>query len=196
MEKQTGGDPEVLSWVAELQRGENVEANSRRVFRHYYGWVKNFFARRRLSPESAEELTQETFLQVFQGIGSFRAGGTFESWLFAIAANRLRNEHRHRLRHKRDAPEVSLDAERPRGGGVPEVEDPSASPEATALEKERLDTVLQTIERLPAQQRNCLQLRLAGYDNGQIGHLLKLSPSTVRVHVHAARKRLKQMLIT
>ena len=194
MEKQTEGGTEVLGWVAELQRGESVEVNSRRIFRRYYGWVRSFFTRRRSTFERAEELTQETFLQAFQGIGSFRGGGTFESWLFAIAANRWRNERRRSSRQKRDAPEVSLDDELPRRAGSLEIEDDRRSPEETALEKERLSQVMEIIGGLPAKQRQCLQLRFAGYDYSKIAELLRLSQSTVRVHVHAARKRLQDEL--
>ena len=193
MNRPTDQGIEVLEWIAELQQGNDIEVNSRRIFSRYYGWVRRFFTRRHFSLERAEELTQETFLQAFQRLGSFRGDGTFESWLFAVAANGLRNEWRSLSRQKRDAPEISLDVELPRGG-LPEVDEGVASPEGIALHKERLMSVMRAIELLPKKPRDCLRLRLAGYDYAKIAELLKLSPSTARVHVHTARKRLRETL--
>ena len=193
MKRQTAGDEEVLGWVEALRRGQDVEANSRRVFRRYYGWVKQFFVRRCPTLEVSEELAQETFFQAFRRIESFRGGGTFESWLFAIAANNLRNERRRLSRLKRDASEISLDAELPHRS-VSEADTRSESPEVAALNKERVDALVRAIETLPEKQSHCLRLRLAGYDYAKIAELLKLSASTVRVHVHAARKRLQDEL--
>ena len=38
--------------------------------------------------EDAEDLTQESFVQAFKNIGSFRAEATFGTWLYRIASNR------------------------------------------------------------------------------------------------------------
>ena len=193
MKRQASGDEDVLGWVAELQRGESVEVNCRRLFRRYYGWVRQFFVRRCPTPEMAEELAQETFFQMFQRIESFRGGGTFESWLFAIAANHLRNERRSLSRLKRDGRPISLDEELEHGR-VSKVDEKAESPETMILDKERFSRIAQAIERLPEKQGNCLRLRSAGYAYVKIAELLKLSASTARVHVHTARKRLRDEL--
>lgn len=189
-----GGNTDVLQWVAELQRGHEVEHNSRRIFKLYYGWVRGFFTRRRLPLERAEELAQETLFQAFQHIHSFRGDGSFESWLFAIAANLLRNEHRRLSQLKRDAPEISietaaLDDEKPL-----ELVDNTATPEAAALMRERLRALDGAISKLPDRPRECIRLRLAGHGYAEIAEILRLSPSTARFHVFTARQRLKQEL--
>lgn len=189
METQTEGSPDVLGWVAELQRQTNVEFNSRRIFNRYYRWVRGFFSRRGLAAERAEDLAQETLFQALQGIRSFRSGGTFEAWLFAIAANLLRNEKRNLSRLKRAAPEVSIEASSPEIGA--EVVDSADSPEAATFKRERLRALDRAVAELPEKPQECIRLRLAGYDYPEIGEILKLSPSTARVHVFTACQRLR-----
>lgn len=189
-EGQTEGGSGVLRWIEALQRGEDAEANSRRVFRQYYAWVHRFFARRGADDARAEELAQEVFFQAFQRIGSFRGDGSFESWLFAIAANLWRNENRHRKRQKRDRPEVSIDVEADDEAAPIQVVDGAESPAEETFNKERLAALDQAIRQLPEKQQDCIRLRLAGHDYPDIAELLRLSPSTARVHVFSARKRL------
>lgn len=189
-----GGNTDALQWIAQIQQGRDVEHNSRLLFKAYYGWVRGFFTRRRLPPERAEELAQETLFQAFQHLRSFRGDGSFESWLFAIAANQLRNEHRRLSQRKRDAPEVSIEASTLDDEKPLELADGAASPEAATLMRERLREVDRAIASLPERPRDCIRLRLAGYGYAEIAELLKLSPSTARFHVFTARQRLQQEL--
>lgn len=175
---------ESLAWVAEIRRGHEVEANSRRLFKRFYPWVAGFFVRRHCGHERAEELAQDTFLQVFDRLPSFRAEGTFESWLFAIAANQFRHEQRRLSQAKRNAPEVPIEKAQPI--------DDALQPEERAYRRERLEALAGALEHLPDKPRDCLRLRLAGHDYNEIGELLQIAPSTVRVHVFTARKQLRE----
>lgn len=187
---QGSGNLEALRWIEELQRGVQVERNSQRLFETYYGWVRSFFVRRKLPLDRAEDLSQETFFRVFQNIGSFRFDGTFESWLFAIAANLLRHEKRYRAQLKRSATEVSIEdsEETP----SPELVDREILPEERALRRERMEALERAIEKLPEKPRDCVRLRLAGRDYAAIAEILRLSTSTARVHIYTARQRLQQ----
>lgn len=191
---ETEGTLEVLSWVKGLQRGEGIEANSQRIFKRYYGWVRGFFIRRRLPPERAEELAQDTFFQMFERIQSFRGDGSFESWLFAITANLLRYERRRLSQQKRNAPEVPIEMPDPRTGAPVEVVDSALLPEAAAFERERRRALDQAIARLPERPQECIRLRLAGNDYLEIAEILRLSASTARAHVFTARHRLQREL--
>ncbi len=51
----------------------------RHVYNHILGNVKN--------PETAKDLTQETWLKAYRGITTFRCDSTFTSWLYRIAEN-------------------------------------------------------------------------------------------------------------
>ncbi len=187
---QTKGNPDAIRWIEELQGGVRVEHNSQRLFETYYGWVHSFFVRRKFSPDRAEDLAQDTFFRVFQKIDSFRFEGTFESWLFAIAANRLRREKRYRTQLKRTATEVSIESSEDAAG--PEFVDRGILPEEMALRKERMEALEQAIAKLPEKPRDCVRLRLAGRDYAAIAEILRLSASTARVHIYTARQRLQR----
>ena len=63
---------------------------------------------------------------------------------------------------------------------------------AQALGQEMKDLLLQAIDGLPPQMRRCVRLRLLqDLDYDEIAEILQLSPSTVKVQLFKARKRLQ-----
>ena len=69
----------------------------RELMERHGGVVLNFLYRMTRDRETAEDLTQETFLRVFRNADSYRPGQGFCPWLFTIARN-LANNHRRRRR--------------------------------------------------------------------------------------------------
>ncbi len=185
-----------LAWVDEFLTGTAVEESSRRLFEHFYPKIHRFFSRRGFSHHDAEDLAQSVFLQLFSQLRSFQGDGSFESWLFAIAANLLRNEERHWQRDKRAGQEVPLDAPR----AAPDlalVADQARSPEQEALAKQQQLALQQALEGLPPQMQACFRLRFEqGLKYREIATLLKISIDTVKAHLHQARHRLQQQLGT
>lgn len=184
----------VTRWVEDLKRGIQPEINSRRIFERYYGWVLRFFLRRGLLHHRAEELAQDVLFQALSKIDSFREDASFDSWLFAIAANSLRNEKRWRSRKKRDGPEVSMDSANRSDMDPVELITKTESPAKARFEAQRMEALDQAIDRLSERPKQCIRLRLKGYDYTEIAELLRMSPSTVRVHVATSKKRLEKEL--
>ena len=194
MTRITEPEAELRRRVEELRAGIAVEKNSRWLFERYYSRVLGFVRRRGL-PDPAEDLTQDTFLQVFQEIRSFRGQSSFESWLFAIAANVCRNERRRRGREKRDAPEIPLDVGDEPDAPRLEIAAEQAAPDQDAFERERRVALNRATLKLPPQMRYCLALRLdRGLKYREIAVLLKISIDTVKAHLFQARQRLKDEL--
>ena len=81
-------------------------------FKHLYGEYQNFVYRRAYSmlgdSAAAEDVTQNTFIQVYRNLHSFR-GGEFRVWLYRIVTNACYDELRRRQRHARLRP-ISIDA--------------------------------------------------------------------------------------
>jgi RNA polymerase sigma-70 factor (ECF subfamily) len=188
-------DPDLQRAVAELQARVRVEANSQLLFKIYYPWVRRFFARFGYSAQDCEDLAQETLGQVFERIGSFRGEGSFKSWLFAVAANLHRNQHRWSHRDKRNAPEVSIDSAADPESPLPEPEDPEASPDREAYERERREALARAVNGLPPQMRQVLTLRV-GQDlkYREVAEVLQISVETVKAHLFQARQRLRAEL--
>ncbi|MBI3952228.1 MAG: sigma-70 family RNA polymerase sigma factor [Acidobacteria bacterium] len=83
--------------IGQWQAGINREENFRRLFEWYYRPVYRFFEKRGFSVDESHDLTQETFIQVYKGMGTFRREARFERWLFQIAANTFQKALRYRI---------------------------------------------------------------------------------------------------
>jgi RNA polymerase sigma-70 factor (ECF subfamily) len=181
--------------VANLQAGVEVEESFRWLVQEHYATVLDFFKFRRFSPEESHDLAQETFLNVFRGIHSFRGESSPRTWIVNVAANVWRNELRHRSTVKRFAQEVSL-TEGPLG--VEEEVSLRVGADdllADLLKEERRRLLLRKLQELPPQMRRCVLLRvLQDLKYHEIAAVLGISIQTVKSHLHQARRRLKESL--
>ena len=64
------------------------------LVRRYQSPVRAFLVRMIHDSAAADDLAQQTFLKVWQKLHTFRSGGRFSTWLFAIAFNELRSDRR------------------------------------------------------------------------------------------------------
>ncbi len=70
------------------------------------------------------------------------------------------------------------------------------NPEQQAASNDMMDHIRRLIEKLPPKQRNVLELRdIEGYSYKEIGELLDISLSQVKINVHRARHFLKKELL-
>ncbi|HWM94505.1 MAG TPA: RNA polymerase sigma factor [Thermoanaerobaculia bacterium] len=178
-----------------IQKGIDAEAGSEQLFKLHDRRVRNFFQRHRFSPEEARDLTQDVFLRVFKGIGSFRLESRFETWLFEIADHVYQNELRRRGTTKRKGWEISLDTGGQSDEGEEAVFEPPPSPPRAldqVLERERVERLSRAIQELPEQMRTCFLMRYQqGRKYKEIALLMRISIDTVKAHLHQAKKRLK-----
>ena len=98
--------------------------------------------------ESAVDLAQDSFVTAWQKLKTYRGESKFESWLFAIAANKTLNFIKTRDRQRGESPEDT--------GFEPAT---TETPETEMMQKELTENVLAFMESLPAQQRLVFNLR-------------------------------------
>jgi RNA polymerase sigma-70 factor (ECF subfamily) len=178
---------------------EQVEApaeglDHREIFEAFHGRVHGFFKSRGFAEDEALELTQETFVRVFQNMDNLRSPASLGSWILRIAANVWKNEIRYQKAGKRDAREVSLDSAETDGEEAEiaalETTD-TPDPLEEVLADERLGAVKKCLEALPPRMRRCLVLHVFQERKYQeIADLLELSIQSVKSHIHQARQRL------
>lgn len=138
--------------------------------------VLNYLARH-CPAGTAQDLLQETFLQVVRSADRLRAIETPRAWLFGIARNMLAGHYRRRQ---------------------PTAEPMAGMPEKPAPETEedhRLASMRQAIAKLPAELRETLELRLTdelSYE--EIATVLIIPVGTVRSRLHNAVRRLRTEL--
>jgi RNA polymerase sigma-70 factor, ECF subfamily len=197
------GEP-IEHLVQRLRHGPGREESFRLLFDRFYWPLFRFFERRGFSTEESQDLIQETFLRVYRGIEGFRGEARWEHWLFRIAANTAVKALRHQAAAKRAGRTVSLDGELDgenvgdsspaAAGGSPRGTEAPA-PLRQLLGKERRELLSRAIDGLPAQMRRCVRLRVfQDLDYDEIAEAMQISPSTVKVQLFKARKRLQMEL--
>lgn len=160
------------------------------LFRHFAPRLKGFLVRAGCDDAQAEELVQETMVQLWRRAASFdpaRAG--LATWLYTIARN-LRID-RHRRDAGLDAASEPLDE---LGADAPGA-DPDHAPEARLLAAERENHVRAALAALPPEQAQVL--RLSFYEeqaHAAIAHELGLPLGTVKSRIRLAVTQLRRLL--
>lgn len=130
--------------------------------------------------ELAADATSQTFLKALSGIGGFRSG-SFKSWLYAIA----RNVTIDMLRASR--PQVDLTH-------AELVHDHAPTPEEHALRTDDQDRLWRALALLTDEQREVLELRLAGLTGKEIADATHRSLSATKSIQFRALSRLRTVL--
>jgi RNA polymerase sigma-70 factor (ECF subfamily) len=132
------------------------------------------------SPHDAEELTQETFLRVWQKASSYKSNqGKVSTWLYRIAHNLCIDGFRKRTPDLADEP-------------LETVVDPRANTE-TELDHERQLAQLQSaLNALPQTQRSALVLcQVQGFSNADAAKILNISVHALESLLARARRSLR-----
>ncbi|MCL6267064.1 RNA polymerase sigma factor [Flagellimonas myxillae] len=129
--------------------------------------------------EDAEDVLQESFVEAFKKLDSFRFESTFGAWLKRIVINRSINH----LKAKRLL-FSSLENE-----GEPEEE------EIVEIDQLEIEKIKVGLGQLPEGYRQIITLYLIeGYDHVEIGEILGISTSTSKSQYHRAKKKLIQIV--
>ena len=158
----------------------------------------------------AEDVVQETWEGVLQGIGRFEARSSLKTWIFRILVNRAKTRA---VREGRSVPfsslwtaedepgEPAVEPERFRPGEpwrdhwVSLPQSWSEVPEERLLSLEARAHIREAIAALPPSQREVITLRdVEGWDSADVCNVLKMSETNQRVLLHRARARVRRAL--
>lgn len=160
----------------------------------------------------AEELAQETWLAVLQGLQRFESRSSLKTWIFTILTNKAKTRGQREKRSivfsdlediASDLPTVSSDrfkpdtAERSPNHWVKELKPVSWAglPEDLLVSQETMKLISQTIEALPENQRVVITLRdTHELSSSEVCNVLGISETNQRVLLHRARARVRQAL--
>jgi len=161
------------SLMLEFQRGSREAFDE--LFARYREPLHGFFRRRLSSQDSAEDLTQETFLAVIRAAVRYEPRAMVKTYLYGIALKLLAAEQR---RLSGNEPQIDDDHEPAKDG--------------------RSDDALwvrQALEKLDSGEREILMLREYEQLNyAEIAELLRLPVNTVRSRLFRSRMALKGFL--
>jgi RNA polymerase sigma-70 factor (ECF subfamily) len=148
-------------------------AYSAKIFRLCMGYINN--------EEKAGDLTQETFIAVWQHLDRFRGDASIGTWIFKIAVNKCLQQLKQDKRHKEklaNYPAVVLSEE-------------------TGLEleaKEKIKLLYDSIAQLPEADRLLIGLYLEDLAQDKISEIMGISHSNVRVKIHRIKAFLTEQV--
>ena len=158
--------------INQIRQGD--EAAAEELICRYYPAIGRYCRYRCGSRETAEDLTQETFLRLFQYLPSYRSGGSLKAYLFSIASRLCNNEYR-------NMPLFSLAEEQTElsGDAFRRIED--------------RDEIHRLLSRLPPVQQEAVVLRFwEGLSFPDIARVTGCSTWTARGRVRWALKKMRK----
>lgn len=180
-EERTENDADDGGVLARARAGDR-RAFSVLVRRHQDG-VFRFLLRLVGNRDEALELTQDTFVKVFQSLPSWQPEAPFRAWLFRIA----RNAALDLLRRRQALGFVAFDELAPADGEAA-WPDPAPRPEEQLDDRRRIALLDRVLRELPAEQREVLLLReLEDMSYAEIAAALDVNEGTVKSRLARAR---------
>jgi RNA polymerase sigma-70 factor (ECF subfamily) len=141
-------------------------------------------------PEDAADLTQETFLKVWQGLAAFQGDCAFSTWLYRVTGNVCIDFLR---REKKRWGDLSLDDDE--GALCAVLPDTAPSPQRALEAKEQAKSIQAGLLAISPEHRQVLVLReVDGLSYEEIGQALGLSVGTVKSRIARARLNLAKFL--
>ena len=138
-------------------------------------------------PNDAAEATQDAYLKVWRNLAGFRGDAAFETWLYRVASNAALSKHRSRKR--RQTHETGVEDELLGNFAA------SGSVETTAGARSDLRDLERALGSLPEHYREAVILRdIYGLSMQEIAKQMKISETAVKVRIHRARKKLKELV--
>jgi RNA polymerase sigma-70 factor, ECF subfamily len=149
-----------------------------RIYRRHAGRIHTLCCRM-LSPEEADDATQDVFIRAWQKLSLFRGDASFGTWLYRLAINVL-------LGRRKTATTYQT-----RFGA-----DPDVIPLATRRDRPDLRVDFEAaVQTLPPGAREVFVLHdVEGYTHDEIAGLLNVTAGTSKSQLHRARMSLRQYL--
>lgn len=168
-------------WM-DLDPAEVVRDHRSRIYRYLLSMARD--------PDTAEDLTQETFLRTLRGLGALRDRAALVSWLDRVATNVfldwVRAEGRRRLAYTDGQGDAGL---------IAEIPDPGMRADRRVEQAQMSQCVRGFVDELPDDYRAVILLHDAyGLSSHEIAEILGVSVATAKIRIHRGRARLRTAL--
>lgn len=189
-ERQEEADAD-LRLVRQIQAGEVAafDALVQKYRERIFGVVYNLTSHR----EDAADLTQETFIKAFQGIGRFQGSSSFFSWLYRIAINAtLSHLRRHKLRRFFSLEKL---VDEDHNAEVIQSLATGSDSDKESLVKELQEKLNEAFQKLSFKHRTVVTLfEIDQLSHQEIAEIMECSVGTVRSRLHYAKQQLQAYL--
>lgn len=172
--------------LSDYRQGDRASFN--RLVERYQRELYHFLVRFLGDRSSAEDVFQETFLQVHQSADQFDLQRRFRPWLFTIAANKARDLIRSQARRPTNPLQASISAGDDESGEFIDLMQSNVEMPGAPLEKQELQTLVHnTVMEMPEHLREILLLSyFHQFPYKQISEILDIPLGTVKSRLHAA----------
>ncbi|MFA6008603.1 MAG: RNA polymerase sigma factor [Desulfobacteraceae bacterium] len=166
-----------------------------RLVEKYQKRIYNFGLKICPNPQDAEDMVQESFINVFRYLKDFRRESSFKNWLYLIASSVC-----HKMKRKsKFAPERELSLEEfipdDHDSVKKEIPDWAVEPSERLLNRELSNKIQSAIAELPTDYRLVLVLRdMEGFSTEETAGILHITPANVKVRLHRARLFVRNVL--
>jgi len=179
MEQRVINEPSDQTLMLAVREGEVEKLGT--LFERHHGQLFNFLLRLTGSRHLSEDLVQEVFVRLLKYRHTYRGDSQFTTWMFQIARNA-------RIDHFRRSPREEVSIEE----GMPEQVSLLPTPGERAEENEKMQLMLDALERLPEERREVLLLRgVHGMKFEEIADALKCSVNTIKGRAFRGIRELK-----
>lgn len=174
--------------IARCLRGDSLAFGE--LIRRYQDRLFNLVYRLLGSVEDAQDVVQETFLNAYKSLQSFKGDAEFFTWLYRIAWNTAVS-----LKRKQRLA-LSLHAGRTGQGAIDPLDDSDGNQPGQALERAEQERRIQNaLNRLSPEHRAVLVLKeMEGQKYETIAEILQVPIGTIRSRLHRARMELRDIL--
>lgn len=168
----------------------------RDVYNEFHERIHRYL-QRMVGDNEADDVAQEVFLRVNEGLKAFEGRSKLSTWIYRIATNAALDALRRR-RGKEGSGCVCLDGATEESHGVCGdicVEEASLSAEREAMRNEMTECIREYVDRLPESYRTAIILgELKELKDQEIAEILGISLEAAKIRLHRARVRLKAEL--
>jgi len=169
---------ETLKLIKNAQTGKDAFEQLVRLYRHDVFRIIRVYTQ---NDSDAEDLSQETWIKVYQSLGNLKKLNRFESWLFTIAVNTAKNWLKSRAYRESQATD-EMQPQQLWGSAVIQYQ-----------RQQLIEEIRDAIDSLSAKNREVvLDFYILGYSAAQISQQLNIPQSTVTGRLQEARKQLRK----
>jgi RNA polymerase sigma-70 factor, ECF subfamily len=140
--------------------------------------------------DEAEDAVQDVFIRAYRSLASFDVSRSFASWLFGIAANRVRTRYEKHSSEAALLERVTIEATR-----LESTADAADNPETLVLDAMSLEEIRTAVALLGSSYRTVVELYYFGeLKVGEVASTLGLGTEAVKSRLYRARKELSVIL--
>lgn len=169
---------DIKNVIIRCSRG-NIKAQEH-LFKYYYPYVKSIALRYSSCYEDAEEITNDSFVKIFEKIGLQDSKKDFKSWIRVITINTALDRYRKNRKHDLEiASEIYV----------------NEPPDFTLLDSLDAEDIIGLINSLPLVYRFTFNMYvIEGFSHAEIAQKLQVTESSSRSNLTRSKKLLRQMI--